>query len=79
LLGSYKGINYRFSSTENVELFKLIAQYTYEPAYGGWCAYAMGNSGEKVEVDPQALLKLIDGKLIFILQLLFQQYFEVVE
>jgi YHS domain-containing protein len=61
IVTSYKGINYRFSSTENVELFKKSPN-TYEPAYGGWCAYAMGNSGEKVEVDPHTF-KLIDGKL----------------
>ena len=34
----------------------------YEPAYGGWCAYAMGNSSEKVEVDPETF-KIIGGKL----------------
>ena len=31
---SYKGINYRFSSKENLELFKQTPN-TYEPAYGG--------------------------------------------
>ena len=60
IVGSYKGINYRFSSKENLELFKLTPS-TYEPAYGGWCAYAMGNSGEKVEVDP-GTFKVIEGK-----------------
>ena len=61
ITNSYKGINYRFSSKENLELFKQ-APGTYEPAYGGWCAYAMGNSGEKVEIDPSTF-KLIDGKI----------------
>jgi YHS domain-containing protein len=61
LTASYKGINYRFSSKENLELFKQSPN-TYEPVYGGWCAYAMGNSGEKVEVDPHTF-KLIDGKI----------------
>ena len=28
----------------------------------GWCAYAMGAKGEKVEVDPETF-KIVDGKL----------------
>ncbi len=35
---------------------------TYEPEFGGWCAYAMGNTGEKVEIDPETF-KIINGKL----------------
>ena len=27
----------------------------YEPAYGGWCAFAMGDYGEKVEINPNTL------------------------
>jgi YHS domain-containing protein len=61
IVATYKGINYRFSSKENLALFKKSPS-TYEPAYGGWCAYAMGNSGEKVEIDP-GTFKLIDGKI----------------
>ena len=34
----------------------------YEPAYGGWCAYAMGESGEKVKIDPETYT-ILDGKL----------------
>jgi hypothetical protein len=34
----------------------------YQPQYGGWCAYAMGADGEKVDVDPETF-KLMDGKL----------------
>lgn len=45
------GVIYYCSTPENKEL--LLKNYkTYEPAYGGWCAYAMGNSGEKVNIDP---------------------------
>ncbi len=55
------GVTYHFSTVENKELFKK--NYTaYEPQYGGWCAYAMGAKGEKVEVDPETF-KLINGKL----------------
>lgn len=34
----------------------------YEPEYGGWCAYAMGESGEKVKIDPETF-KIVNGKL----------------
>ncbi len=34
----------------------------YEPAFGGWCAYAMGSSGEKVKIDPETF-KIVDRKL----------------
>ncbi len=55
------GITYYFSSTENKELFRTNPS-KYEPQYGGWCAYAMGASNEKVEIDP-ATFKIINGKL----------------
>jgi YHS domain-containing protein len=58
---SYQGIMYYFSSVENKEFFK-VAPFKYEPEYGGWCAYAMGNSGEKVSIDPETF-KIINGKL----------------
>ncbi len=58
---SDQGIVYYFSTTQNKELFKANAA-KYEPQYGGWCAYAMGATGEKVEVDPETF-KIKDGKL----------------
>lgn len=54
------GVKYYFSSDEHLKLFKQNPE-KYEPSYGGWCAYAMGNSGEKVEVDPETF-KIINGK-----------------
>ncbi|TAE70823.1 MAG: YHS domain protein [Bacteroidetes bacterium] len=52
---------YYCSSAKNQDL--LIKNYKkYEPQYGGWCAYAMGKSAEKVEIDPSTF-KIIDGKL----------------
>jgi YHS domain-containing protein len=57
----YNGITYRFVSEKNLELFKTSPS-KFEPMYGGWCAYAMGARGEKVEVDPETF-KIIDGKL----------------
>jgi len=57
----YKGIVYTFSSAVNLNKFKFSPE-KYEPAYGGWCAYAMGESGVKVKIDPETY-KIIDGKL----------------
>ncbi len=61
LVYSYKGVTYRFSNQENLTKFKSAPE-KYEPAYGGWCAYAMGENGEKVKVDPETY-KIVSGKL----------------
>jgi YHS domain-containing protein len=58
---SYEGVTYYFSSQSNKELF-IKTPTNYEPQYGGWCAYAMGSSGEKVEINPETF-KIIDNKL----------------
>ncbi|MFY7839182.1 MAG: YHS domain-containing (seleno)protein [Lacibacter sp.] len=57
----YQGITYYFSTTANKDEFKTNAA-KYEPQYGGWCAYAMGATGEKVDFDPETF-KVINGKL----------------
>jgi YHS domain-containing protein len=57
----YKGVTYYFASDKNKNLFTANPA-KYEPEYGGWCAYAMGAKGEKVEVDPETF-KIVDGKL----------------
>lgn len=57
----YQGVTYYFSTQANKEAF-LKNPSVYEPQYGGWCAYAMGAKGEKVEVDPETF-KIIEGKL----------------
>lgn len=56
---SYDGVVYKFISAENLTLFKNSPQ-KYLPAYGGWCAYAMGLNGEKVKVDPENF-KIVNG------------------
>ncbi|MDH4058109.1 MAG: YHS domain protein [Cyclobacteriaceae bacterium] len=58
---TYLGITYQFNTRSNLEKFKASPQ-KYEPAYGGWCAYAMGENGEKVKIDPETY-KIIDGRL----------------
>lgn len=57
----HQGIRYHFSTTANKEEFKKNPG-KYEPQYGGWCAYAMGATGEKVEIDPETF-KILNGKL----------------
>ena len=66
---TYQGVTYKFSSTENKEMF-LKNPSKYEPQYGGWCAYAMGSNGGKVEINPETF-KIIDGKLY----LFYNSYF----
>lgn len=58
---SHQGAVYYFSSAENKDAF-IKNPSSYEPQYGGWCAYAMGKNGEKVSVDPETF-KIINGKL----------------
>jgi len=55
------GVTYYFASASDKEEFKKNPS-KYEPQYGGWCAYAMGKDGSKVEIDPETF-KIIDGKL----------------
>jgi YHS domain-containing protein len=56
----YQGTRFQFSSEQNKQLFLAMPE-KYIPAYGGWCAYAMGANGEKVEVNPKTF-KVIGGK-----------------
>lgn len=58
---SYMGVVYKFSSAANKDLF-IKNPAAYEPQFGGWCAYAMGSAGEKVEINPETF-KIVDGKL----------------
>ena len=58
---THKGVVYLFSSQANLNKFKASPD-AYEPAYGGWCAYAMGATGEKVKIDPDTY-KILEGKL----------------
>ena len=57
----YRGVNYFFSSEVNLNKFKNQPN-KYEPQYGGWCAFAMGDYGDKVKIDPETF-KIVDGKL----------------
>ena len=56
-----EGITYYFMNAADKEIFMKDPK-KYEPQYGGWCAYAMGANGEKVEVDPETF-KVNNSKL----------------
>ncbi len=61
---THEGVKYRFASRENLDRFKADPA-KYEPAYGGWCAYAMGNNGTKVEIDPKSFTVENDRLFLF--------------
>jgi YHS domain-containing protein len=55
------GVTYYFSKEEYKKIF-LKEPTKYVPQYGGWCAYAIGAKGEKVEVNPKTFT-IYNGKL----------------
>ncbi|MDP0496749.1 MAG: YHS domain-containing (seleno)protein [Verrucomicrobiota bacterium JB024] len=59
---TYKGVTYRFANAENKGIFEKDPA-RYEPAYGGWCAWAMAEDGSKVSIDPESY-KIVDGRLL---------------
>ena len=61
LVATHLGVKYRFASEANRKLFLADPEH-FEPQHGGWCSYAMGAKGEKVEVDPTAF-RLTNGQL----------------
>lgn len=61
IAASHEGVVYYFSTPVNKEYF-LKNPSKFEPQYGGWCAFAMGDSNEKVSVNPETF-KIIDEKL----------------
>ncbi|MES2577618.1 MAG: YHS domain-containing (seleno)protein [Bacteroidota bacterium] len=61
ITASYEGVVYYFSMPVNKEYF-LKNPSKFEPQYGGWCAYAMGDSNEKVSINPETF-KISNGKL----------------
>ncbi len=58
---NYLGAVYYFSSEKNKNIF-LQNPKKNEPQYGGWCAFAMGDYGKKVEINPETF-KIAEGKL----------------
>jgi len=49
---TFDGVKFMFSNNENLETFKKSSK-KHIPQYGGYCAYAIGKSGEKVSINPK--------------------------
>lgn len=58
---NWRGITYRFATEANRARF-LENPDRFEPAYGGWCAWAMVE-GDRVEIEPKSFL-IQDGELL---------------
>ncbi len=58
---SFEGIKFKFSSAKNVKIFNATPK-KYIPQYGGYCAYAIGKTGEKVSINPKTF-EIRDKKL----------------
>jgi YHS domain-containing protein len=61
-VAEFDGVKFKFSSKKNLETFKKNPK-KYVPAYGGYCAYAIGVKGEKVSIDPKTF-EIRNGKLL---------------
>jgi YHS domain-containing protein len=57
----YDGAKFKFVSQKNLDIFKSNPE-KYIPQYGGYCAYAVADKGEKVEINPKTF-EIRDGKL----------------
>ncbi len=71
---NFRGAKYRFSSEDHLEAFKANPN-KYEPQYGGWCAYAMADKGEKVSVNPKTF-EIRNGKLYLFYNAFFNNTLE---
>ncbi len=58
---TYDNVTYVFSSESNLKKFKSYPA-KYMPQYGGYCAYAIAKTGDKVSIDPKTY-EIRNGKL----------------
>tara|TARA_R110002126_G_scaffold15857_3_gene64394 strand:+ start:116 stop:985 length:870 start_codon:yes stop_codon:yes gene_type:complete len=58
---THRGAVYRFANTANRDRF-LAGPERFEPAFGGWCAWAMADD-DRVGIDPESFL-IQDGELL---------------
>lgn len=59
---AHAGLTYQFCNQENLNAFKSNPE-KYMPAFGGWCAYALVEKPQKVEINPKNF-KVVNGKLL---------------
>ncbi|RIA08468.1 hypothetical protein OE09_0280 [Flavobacteriaceae bacterium MAR_2010_72] len=60
-ISSHDGVNYKFVSQQNLDVFNSNPE-KYIPQYGGFCAFAMADNGKKVGINPNTF-EIRDGKL----------------
>ena len=58
----HAGVTYRFATEEHQAAF-LDNPEKYLPAFGGWCTWAMGELGKRVDVDPESYV-VKNGRLL---------------
>ncbi|PKH49941.1 hypothetical protein CXF68_04135 [Tenacibaculum sp. Bg11-29] len=58
---TYDGVSFLFFSQENLGLFKKDPK-KYIPKYGGFCAYAIGKTSERVSINPKTF-QINNGEL----------------
>ena len=58
---TFEGVKFKFVSKQNLEIFKSTPE-KYRPAYGGFCAYAVGAKAERVSINPETF-EIRAGKL----------------
>jgi YHS domain-containing protein len=58
---TYDGVRFKFASKAHLEAFQKAPE-KYIPQYGGYCAYAIGLKGDKVDINPKTF-EIRDGKL----------------
>lgn len=61
----HNGMNYYFTSGEQVKTFKENPN-KYLPTFGGYCAYGVAN-GKHLDIDPENF-KIFDGQLLLFLK-----------
>jgi hypothetical protein len=60
----HEGVTYRFATEEHKAVF-LKNPAKYVPAFGGWCTWAVGELGKRVDVDPESYVVKSGRLLVF--------------
>ncbi len=58
----HEGVTYRFATEAHKAAF-LKGPAKYVPAFGGWCTWAVGELGKRVDVDPESFV-VKNGRLL---------------
>lgn len=71
----YDGVKFCFSSQQNLKTFKQNPE-KYIPQYGGYCAYAIAEKAEKVDINPKTY-EIRNGKLYLFYNKMFTNTLEM--